>query len=225
MKWEYLLFNLVILLCPVALSFDRRVHYVSRWSLALLSCGMCLIPYVLWDALVVGRHWWFSEATILGWRVAGLPVEEWLFFISVPFACLFIWDVLHAYLDNRRIPGLKYLRISLVFTFPLGLTMFHYRKGYTALVLISISLVVYLDAWLKTDLLLRSTTYLYLAIVVGLILIFNTYLTARPVVLYGESYQLGFRIGTIPVEDFAYGLGLVLLNTELYEKLKERRGG
>jgi lycopene cyclase domain-containing protein len=40
-------------------------------------------------------------------------------------------------------------------------------------------------------------------------LVFNGFLTARPVVLYGEAFQLGLRIYTIPVEDFLYGFGLM----------------
>ena len=58
------------------------------------------------------------------------------------------------------------------------------------------------------------------AIVTGLILVFNGYLTARPIVLYGEAYQSGYRILTIPIEDFGYGFTLMLFNTLLYEKLK-----
>jgi hypothetical protein len=33
-------------------------------------------PFLMWDAAVTGRHWWFSP--------------EILFFIAAPFACLFI---------------------------------------------------------------------------------------------------------------------------------------
>ena len=67
---------------------------------------------------------------------------------------------------------------------------------------------------------MRLKTYVYLAIVSVLILIFNGYLTTRPVVLYGEAYKIGYRILTIPVEDFGYGFTLMLFNAMLYEKLR-----
>ena len=73
---------------------------------------------------------------------------------------------------------------------------------------------------LGIDLLLRPKTYLYLVVVWSLILVFNGYLTARPVVLYGEAYQIGYRILKIPVEDFGYGFTLMLFNVMLYEKLR-----
>jgi hypothetical protein len=42
------------------------------------------------------------------------------------------------------------------------------------------------------------------------------------VVLYGEAYQLGWRVITIPVEDFGYGFSLIFLCTVIYEALKQK---
>ncbi|MEM1010483.1 MAG: lycopene cyclase domain-containing protein, partial [Myxococcota bacterium] len=56
--------------------------------------------------------------------------------------------------------------------------------------------------------------------VFALTFVFNGYLTARPVVLYGRSYQLDLRLWTIPIEDFIYGFSLVTWNTTLLEWFK-----
>lgn len=47
-------------------------------------------------------------------------------------------------------------------------------------------------------------------------LLFNTYLTALPIVRYNTSYTLGIRIGTIPLEDFSYLIVAVILAPALY---------
>ncbi len=55
-----------------------------------------------------------------------------------------------------------------------------------------------------------------------MVLVCNGYLTARPVVIYDSAYQLGFRILTIPIEDFIYGSAHILLVLIVYEKLLAR---
>jgi lycopene cyclase domain-containing protein len=98
-------------------------------------------------------------------------------------------------------------------------------KEFTAAVALSIAVATLADQMLKTDLLLQLRTYLFLGLVALLILVFNSYLAWRPIVFYEDAYRLGLRIGVIPIEDFGYGLGLVLLNTVVYKKLKGLRHG
>lgn len=222
MKFEYLLFNLTVLLGPVASQFSRQIKSVSRWRLKLRVSVIVMIPYVIWDALVAGSHWQFNTAYTLDFRFFGLPIEEWLFFITVPFGCLLVWETLPQ-VDRwlARLRSLRHIRNVLYAALPVGIWVFSTGKQYTGLVLCCFGCVGLMDMLLRTDLLLRSKTYLYLAIVAGLILVFNGYLTARPVVMYGEVYQMGYRIWTIPIEDFGYGFTLMLFNTMLYEKLKD----
>lgn len=177
-----------------------------------------MVPFVIWDILVTGSHWSFNEAYTLDFRLLGLPIEEWLFFITVPFGCLLVWETLLPAKLSMSLKPLRYLRTVLYAALPIGIWVFSTGTQYTGAVLCSLGLVALIDTFLRTDLLGQPKTYLYLAIVGGLILVFNGYLTARPVVLYGEAYQSGYRILTIPIEDFGYGFTLILLNAMIYEK-------
>ncbi len=218
MKLEYLILNLLIFSGPLVMSFEPQIHFRNRWRYAFPAIIIAAIPYLIWDALVVGSHWWFNERYTLDWRLAGLPIEEWLFFIAVPFAGLFVWEVVKFYFPDREIAVMNRIRYFIYPLQLLGLLVFAKGNEYTGLVLIVIGSTAMLDRILKTNLLLRQQSLIFLAIALLLILIFNSYLTWRPVVLYGEAYQLGFRIGTIPMEDFGYGLSLILLATIFYEK-------
>ena len=220
MKFEYLLFNLVVIIGPVVSRFSHQIRHVSRWRLKLLVSGIVMIPYIIWDVLVTGSHWHFNKAYTLDFRLFGLPIGEWLFFITVPFGCLLVWETLPDAKLSTRLKSLRYVRTVLYMALPIGIWVFNIGKQYTGLVLCCIGLVGLTDTLLKTELLMQLKTYIYLGIVVGLILIFNGYLTARPVVLYGEAYQMGYRILTIPIEDFGYGFTLMLFNVILYEKLR-----
>ena len=220
MKFEYLLFNLIVTVGPVVSQFNRQIKHISQWRLKLLTNGIVMIPYIIWDVLVTGSHWHFNKAYTLDFRLFGLPIGEWLFFITVPFGCLLVWETLSDAKLSTRLRSLRYVGTVLYIALPIGIWVFSIGKQYTGLVLCCIGLVGLTDTVLRTELLMQLKTYIYLGIVAGLILIFNGYLTARPVVLYGEAYQMGYRILTIPIEDFGYGFTLMLFNVILYEKLR-----
>jgi len=220
-KIEYLLLNLLILIGPLLMSFEKQIHFVDKWRYAWPAIVIVAVPYLIWDSLVTGAHWWFNEKYTLNFRLASLPVEEWLFFITVPFASIFVWEVIAFYYQrNRKLHLMRPVRYALYSLQLFGLIFFARGKEYTGLMLIFLGAAAIVDRVLKTNLFLQTRLFVYLAVLIGFILIFNGYLTGRPVVLYGEAYQLGIRIGTIPIEDFGYGLSLILLATIFYEKFK-----
>ena len=223
MHAEYLILNILIILGPLALSFDRRMHFVQYWPKLFPAIILFLIPFIIWDALVTGRHWWFNEQFTLDLRLLNLPVGEWLFFITVPYACIFTWEVLVEYFSNREWTFLKFLSILIfVISFLLAGLMLYQGKEYTSIVLIVFGIVFLLDHLLETKIFMQRRTYIFSLLLILMMLIFNGYLTARPVVLYDPQYQLDFRIYTIPVEDFFYGLSLIFGILIVYEKLKQK---
>jgi|GEM_PF-1133364 len=60
---------------------------------------------------------------------------------------------------------------------------------------------------------------LTLLISLGMMLVFNTFLTALPIVMYNTNSILGIRVLTFPVEDIGYLIAVVVLLPGLYEKL------
>jgi isorenieratene synthase len=225
MRCEYLLFDLAILLPPLALSLAFPAVFAQRWGAALTAIAAAALPFIAWDALVAGRHWWFNEAFVLGPRIAGLPIEEVLFFVSVPFACLFTWQSAFTREAATGRPRLRWLYALPWLAAPLGVALFATGREYTGLTLLALAAVAGLDRLLATGLLLRPHFLGFLVAVLVLTTLCNGYLTWRPVVLYEPRYQLDFRVGTIPIEDFGYGIALVVLVVILYEARLRRTGG
>lgn len=222
MSSEYLLFNIAVIAGPLALSFDREIRFVRKWHLALASVVMVSIPFLVWDMLVTDMHWQFNPTYTMGISVLRLPLEEWLFFLTVPFACLFTWEVMSG--KNRKMVSPKLASSSRIFTMtmvPAGIIVMLTGTVYTSFALIAFGLVGLFDWLLNTRIFSRQVTYKYTGIISLFILVFNGYLTARPVVLYNDQYITTLRIFTIPVEDFFYGFALTLLAVILYERLKE----
>lgn len=95
---------------------------------------------------------------------------------------------------------------------------------YTELVLVAAVLAVVLDlAILRTRILLTRRYAIFLTVMLLFFLAVNGILTGLPVVMYAPQAITGFRVITIPIEDFAYLFALVTPTIALYEYLSARR--
>lgn len=93
---------------------------------------------------------------------------------------------------------------------------------YTAAVVVAVVLVVLLEvAWLRTGLLRRLSYWLTMVAVLAFQVPVDGWLTklSAPVVVYDPEHVTGWRgPWDIPVEDFAFGFGLLTLVLLLWER-------
>lgn len=217
MRAEYLLFDLLILAGPLALSLMPRHGFLARARSLMIATLVVAVPFVAWDAAVAGTHWWFDPRYTLGVSLFGLPVEEVLFFIAVPYACAFSWETLIGGAAARATGS------TWIYVLPLALlvagasSLLAGGPAYTGLTLLALGLAGTLDHMLGTGLLRMPRYWAFAALVLGFTAVFNAYLTWRPIVHYGEAHQLGLRLGTIPIEDFGYGLALCTATVAVYQ--------
>ena len=223
MNYEYLIFNAVVVSGPSIFGSLKCCYIWNHWKQLLIAIVIPAIPFLLWDVLVTGAHWNFNPKYVSGIKIINLPLEEILFFVTVPFACLFTWEMIIRRAANKTI-NMKWLRIVLYFTLPIGIYFLSIGKQYTGLTLSFLFLANFVDQFLQTNLLFDRRFYFYLILIIIFTLIFNGFLTWLPVVTYGVEYQLDFRIITIPVEDFFYGISLLFMNTSLYAYLVRNYG-
>jgi lycopene cyclase domain-containing protein len=78
---------------PLELALGARVYRRPRRLLGTVL--PVLGVFVAWDLTALARgHWWFAERYVIGVRLLGLPLEEWLFFIVVPLCALLTFEAL-----------------------------------------------------------------------------------------------------------------------------------
>jgi isorenieratene synthase len=215
---EYLAFNFLVLIPVLVLSARKATFFLHRWGAAWTAVAAAALPFLIWDALATGRHWTFNPRFITGLWLGPLPIEEVLFFFTMPFACLFSWHTLFgAEVDTPR-RSLKGVPLAFGALGLLG-PWVQATQGleYTALVLLALGGGALLDAVAGSRVLERPGFLKLLGFVVVTTTVFNGYLTARPVVLYDVRYQLGVRLFTIPLEDYGFGVALVLLAGVVYQ--------
>lgn len=207
---------------PFLYSFDKRISFYKRWPSLFISIGIVAAFFVLWDIWFTYENVWsFNDHYVSGFYLFKLPLEEWLFFVIIPYACVFIYDSLKYFVKKDFLrpvaPLLTFALVILLLVF----SIFSTGKIYTQSTFLLTALCLCVHFFLFRD---RFLGRFYLAYLVHLIPFFavNGVLTAIPVVMYNESENLGIRIGTVPVEDSIYSMLLLLLNITIYEFLNER---
>ena len=94
---------------------------------------------------------------------------------------------------------------------------------YSLLILICLIVSALVGLLYNTKLKADKLTFYTFLISFGLMLGFNTYLTALPIVVYNMNSILNIRIITFPIEDIGYLVAVVLLLPALYNKLCDER--
>lgn len=224
--YTYLFINLFAILIPFIVSFDRRNYFFSRWKYLFPAIAVTGLFFILWDILYTSLGiWGFNPRYLTGIYIFNLPVEEILFFITIPFATVFTYDTL-LYLVKNDYLGKASRTISFTLvTLLIVVAVFNLGKLYT-----SVTFLLTASFILFHELVIRST-YLgrfYFSFLVLLVpfFIINGILTGsfieEEVVWYDNSQNLSFRLFTIPVEDLFYGLLLILMNVTLFEYFKKK---
>lgn len=80
---------------PFILSFWPPLKIWRHSRALLLSIAVVVFVFGGWDIFAVFRgHWSFAPDALWPARVIDLPVEEVLFFVVIPFCCIFTWEAL-----------------------------------------------------------------------------------------------------------------------------------
>lgn len=226
LRFTYLLVNLLSVVVPLACSFEGKVHFVGRWRALFPAMLLVASAFIAWDALFTHLGvWGFSHMYTLGPRVAGLPMEELLFFFAIPYCCVFTYEVLNRFVTWQPSESLtRTVFWSLAAALAVVAAMNPMRLyTFCTASLTALFIVIHL-IWLKAPWLPRFLRA-YAVILIPFLMV-NGILTgtglAEPVVWYSDAHNLGLRILTIPVEDVFYGMSLIGLNISVYEWLKGR---
>ncbi len=223
MNSEYLLFNCLILgsslLGPLVYKGGKFPHIFS----ALASIIPVAFVYIFWDALVTDIWWSFNPLYTLGIIIGPLPIEEILFFFTVPWGCLVLWvNAKHHFPRKIFLVPLVARYGSVLLFFIVGVYAYVNRLWYLFSVFILCGFLLSFFFLFRKGY-ISSVAMIFTGIVIGLTVIFNGYLTARPIVIYDSAYMSGIRIFSMPIEDLFYGFSLLWLVIWGYEWIQSIR--
>jgi len=227
MSFTYILvLFFTVIICFIA-SFDKRLQFNKHFGAFLKASVLVAIPFIAWDVWFTAKGvWWFNINYTMGLNIAGLPLEEWLFFIFIPFSCIFTYYSIDKLFKMEWLSGFNNLIVFVTVIVCSVTALLYYDKIYTLITSLSAILtVVYLHFIAKADWISKASL-VFTILMLGFLPV-NGILTGTgldtPIVNYNPDDFLGIRILTIPIEDSVYGYTQFLLVLYFFKHFKQSK--
>lgn len=221
MQATYLILVLLSVSIPFLYSFHPKMRLIKWWKPIFVSISITALLFIIWDIFfTIEKIWGFNPDYLLGINLIYLPIEEWLFFWLIPYASLFIYYSFQYFKPNwiLTLNTSKYISYIIIFI-TLMVVLSHYDKTYTLINFLMLWLIL-VFATLKKPYLLQRFYLAYLVVLIPFFIvngILTGMLTPEPIVWYNNTENMGIRIITIPIEDFAYAFSMLLLSLTLID--------
>ena len=225
---NYLILDLLIIAFPLLFSFKWKFKYYKFFKPLAASILIVGISFIIWDAIATYRlDWGFNKEFLIGIKFFGLPLEEILFFVVVPFACIFIYENLAYFVKDRKIAFNKWFYIAIAAVFIIAGLLFR-NQDYTILAMFSCALFFILAPTLMPSMLQSRNFWFYIVISFIPFIIFNYFLTSlivvwyKPDAIWGGNGAWNGRFFTIPFEDFFYNFSMLSFYLIVYLYFRKR---
>jgi lycopene cyclase domain-containing protein len=222
MRTLYLIIDLSSWIVPFIFSFHPRIKFYKHFRAVVPALLIPAFGFLIWDALFTAKGiWCFNPQYLIGMYFLNLPLEEILFFICIPYACLFTYYCLNLFYNFNWATYTTRMASVLISTVLLAFAFFHINKAYTASTFISTAIVLVIFTFIFRITWMGKLLSIYPVLLIPFFIV-NGILTGtglqEPVVWYNNSENIGIRLLTIPIEDVIYGFELILLNVFFFEK-------
>lgn len=221
MKSLYLLINFFTIFIPFIYSFHKKIQFHKTWKAFFLASSLVAIVFVTWDAIFTKLGIWnFNPDYVTGIYLFKLPIEEILFFICIPFSCVFTFFCLDKFYNLAWKPKTEKI-FCLIFSILLIIVaLYNLNKLYTLITALSTSIVCLYLVFVEKINWFGKVVTVYTILLIPFCIV-NGVLTGTgiedAIVRYNDMENLNIRILTIPIEDAFYGFELILLNIFFYK--------
>ncbi|SFS29739.1 lycopene cyclase domain-containing protein [Lutibacter maritimus] len=221
----YLVLNIASFIVPFVYSFEKKMRFIKWWKSVFLSIFIVAFFFLVWDIFFTKMGvWGFNPVYHVNFTILGLPLEEILFFICIPYASIFTHYAVGYFYPNLQLSKkvTNYITIIL-FLISAIVLIFNTDKWYTFInLLVFAGLLIY--AFVTKNTILQKFYITFLVILIPFFIV-NGILTGsfihQEVVWYDNAENLGIRLFTIPIEDAFYAFSMLFANLILIEKFKK----
>ncbi|MBN1300704.1 MAG: lycopene cyclase domain-containing protein [Melioribacteraceae bacterium] len=219
---EYLLLNIAVIIIPLILSFERKLKFYKKIPAVIISISIVGSVFIFWDIAAAARgDWSFNHNYITGITLLTLPIEEILFFITIPYSIIFLYETARFYLPDKNIKFGGNLT-ALAAYFLIAASFFFWNQEYTFTVLLFTGMFFLSAGFLNPELLNSGRFWLFIIFTYVPFAFVNYILTSLPIISYSSYAIWGIRLLTIPAEDFFYSFSLLSFNILIFETAERK---
>lgn len=222
----YLSLDLLTILFPFLFSFYPKANFSKKWKYLWIAILIPAIIFLVWDEWFTRLSiWGFNPEYLTGIHLQSLPIEEVLFFICIPYACVFTYEALNYLVDKDYFAPYQRVISGVLIVGSVIMAVTNTDKWYTVTTFAGLAVYVTMLEFVFKAKFLSRFYFAYMFVLIPFFIV-NGILTGSfiegEVVWYNNAENLGIRMGTIPVEDTFYGMLLLIMNVSLFEWLQRR---
>jgi lycopene cyclase domain-containing protein len=222
----YLLVDFLTVFVCFIFSFHKKIGFNKEFPAFIKSAGIVGFVFILWDIWFTKMGvWWFDFKYTLGISLFRLPLEEWLFFLCIPFSCIFTYYCFEKFFDLSRFRKYDRWIVFCGSILSILVVFFYHDRWYpfiTAMITFASLLSLFYLAKVEW---IGGASFVFLILLLGFFPV-NAVLTGTgldsPIVNYNPHQIIGRRMFTIPVEDALYGYTEFLLTLYFFKWFQKR---
>ena len=225
-NYYYIALDVFSFLIPFLFSFEKKwMHFIRFWKPYFSAIFIVGIFFILWDIYFAYQNvWGFNDDYLLGIRWFKLPLEEWLFFLLIPYSSNFIHYSLAYFFPKFELKKTTTQSITIIlFIISFGVFVWNLDKIYTASSFGLFAVLMLLQMIYQWE--YAQKFYLSFIIIYIPFFLVNSALTGmfteNPVVFYDNNENLGIRVGTMPLEDSFYCFSMLYGSVLLFEYFRK----
>ena len=226
-QYTYLAINFFTVIICFLFSFHPKIKFHKHFKAFLMASVLVAVVFIAWDVWFTKNGvWWFNDRYLIGKRLFGLPIEELMFFICIPFSCVFTYFCLDKFFKLDWKENVEKIFVIISITFLISLSVYFKEKVYPFVTFLTTAISLFILYFILKVRWIGKDSLIYLILMPGFLTV-NGILTGTgldsPIVNYNPEKIIGFRIFTIPIEDTVYGYEMILWNLYFFHRFKSKK--
>ncbi|MDF2550932.1 MAG: lycopene cyclase protein [Chryseobacterium sp.] len=223
-QYTYLAINFFTVIICFLFSFHPKIKFHRHFKAFMMASLLVAVFFIVWDVWFTKIGvWWFNDRYLIGSRLFGLPIEELMFFICIPFSCIFTYFCLDKFFKLDWNPDFERIFVIISITVLLCLSVYFEQRIYPFVTFFTTAISLFVLYFILKVKWIGKASLIYLILMPGFLAV-NGILTGSgldsPIVNYNPEYIIGIRIFTIPIEDTVYGYEMILWNLYFFQKFR-----